>query len=89
MVESVGVGPEVLSVADDPKKLSTQENTDEKAFEKSQEEDDQIRMMMASEKRGKEKDGVDGGEGDGVVKGEFAKEIRMLNGGWMDRSRNC
>jgi hypothetical protein len=53
-------------------------------LQSSQQEDDSIRMILAGERA--ESEGVDGDE---PVPGEFKKEIEMLNGGWMDRSKMC
>jgi len=53
-------------------------------LQRSQQDDDSIRVTLAAERA--EDEGVNGDE---PVPGEFKKEIEMLNGGWMDTSRMC
>lgn len=53
-------------------------------LQRSQQDDDSIRMALAAERA--EDEGVNGDE---PVPGEFKKEIEMLNGGWVDTSRMC
>jgi hypothetical protein len=66
-------------------RLSAKEQARElPALQRSQQEDDSIRMILAGERA--EAEGV---KGDEPVPGEFSKEIKMLNAGYVDTSKMC
>ena len=85
LVQSVA-SPESAAAISSPKFLSETEKRDLAAMERSQRQDDEIRMDLQS----RDGEDRDGGEGQhGTARTESEKKEVTNKGGWMHRSRAC